>query len=128
MAHLGARLEAVRPGYAEIHLPFRSEVRQQDGYVYGGAIASILDSVAGYAAFSLVPADINILTVEYKLNFVNPGVGDLIIARGQVVKPGRTLTVVQADAYGRSDGAEKLVATSIQTLMALPYPKDRPRG
>ena len=64
MAHLGARLEAVRPGYAEIHLPFRSEVRQQDGYVHGGAIASILDSVAGYAAFSLVPADINILTVE----------------------------------------------------------------
>jgi uncharacterized protein (TIGR00369 family) len=128
MAHIGAKLAAVRAGYVEIHLGVRPELRQQHGFVHGGAIASILDSAAGYAAFSLLPAESTILTVEYKLNFVNPAEGDVIVARGQVVKPGRTLTVVQADAYAKVNGAEKLVATSIQTLMTLPDRTDGPRG
>ncbi len=119
MAHLGASLVELRPGFAEIRLPFAPFVRQQHGYVHGGAIASVLDSAAGYAAFSLMPADATVLTVEYKLNFVNPGEGEAVIARGRVVKSGRTLSVVQADAYARTGGKEVLIATSIQTLMAL---------
>ena len=128
MELLGATLEAVRPGYAEIHLPARAELRQQHGFVHGGAIASVLDSAAGYAAFSLMPADATVLTVEYKLNLLAPGQGALLVARGRVVKPGRTLTIVQADAYARADdGRETLCATSIQTLMALPGRPDAPR-
>lgn len=128
MAHLGAVLATVSPGFAEIHLPARREMQQQHGYFHGGSIASVLDSAAGYAAFSLMPADATLLTVEYKLNFVAPGQGARLIARGQVVKPGRTLTVVQADAFAMVDGKETLCATSIQTLMALPGRADAPKA
>lgn len=128
MAHLGATLRAVRPGFCEIALPGGPHLRQQHGYYHGGSIASVLDSAAGYAAFSLMPADVTILTVEYKLNFLLPGEGDELIARGQVVKPGRTLTVVQADAFVVKDGGERMCATSIQTLMALPGQPDGSRN
>ena len=80
----------------------------------------MLDSAAGYAAFSLMPADVSILTVEYKLNFLAPGQGERIITRGKVVRPGRSLSVVHADAYAVKDGAENLCTTAIQTLMAMP--------
>jgi uncharacterized protein (TIGR00369 family) len=119
MTHLGCELVAIRPGFAEIRMPFRPELRQQHGFFHGGAIASALDSAAGYAAFSLMPEDATVLTVEYKLNFMSPGEGEAILARGQVVKAGRTLSVVQADAYALRGGAETLIATSIQTLMSL---------
>ncbi|MFO0998316.1 MAG: PaaI family thioesterase [Alphaproteobacteria bacterium] len=125
MAHLGATLRTIRPGFCEIALPSGNHLRQQHGYYHGGSIASVLDSAAGYAAFSLMPADVTILTVEYKLNFLLPGEGEELIARGQVVKPGRTLTVVQADAFAVKGGVERMCATSIQTLMALP---GRPDG
>jgi uncharacterized protein (TIGR00369 family) len=125
MAFLGATLRTIRPGFAEIVLPAGPKLRQQHGYYHGGVIASVLDSAAGYAAFSLVPPGMSILTVEYKLNFLLPGEGDELIARGQVVRPGRTLTVVQADAFGAARGAERMCATSIQTLMAI---AERPDG
>lgn len=128
MAHLGARLAVVRPGYAEIHLPARPELRQQHGYYHGGSIASVLDSAAGYAAFSLMPPGATVLTVEYKLNFVAPGQGERLVARGQVIKPGRTLTIVQADAHAVAGGGETLCATSIQTLMALAGRADAPKA
>ena len=128
MAHLGATLRTIRPGFCEIALRARPELRQQHGFYHGGSIASVLDSAAGYAAFSLMPVGMSILTVEYKLNFLLPGEGDELIARGHVVKPGRTLTVVQADAFAVVGGAERMCATSIQTLMALPGRADGPRG
>jgi uncharacterized protein (TIGR00369 family) len=117
---VGATLEAVRPGYVEMHLPGRPDVRQQHGYFHGGAIATIFDSASAYAAFTLIPPHETILTVEYKLNLLAPGKGDRLIVRAQVVKPGRTLTVVQADAFGASAEGESLCATTMQTLMAVP--------
>jgi uncharacterized protein (TIGR00369 family) len=117
---LGATLETVRPGSVEMHLPGRDDLRQQHGYFHGGAIASLFDSASAYAAFTLIPAHETILTVEYKLNLLAPGKGDRLIVRARVIKPGRTLTVVQADAFGASDGGESLCATTIQTLMAVP--------
>ena len=119
MAHLGATLAAVEPGYCEIHLPYRRALTQQHGYIHGGALATIIDSAAGYAAFSLMPADSSVLTVEYKLNILRPGEGELIIARGRVIKPGRSLSVVNADAFAVKGGAETLCVTSIHTLMAM---------
>ena len=119
MAHIGATLAAIEPGACEIHLPYRRALTQQHGYVHGGALATIVDSAAGYAAFSLMPADASILTIEYKLNILRPGEGELMIARGRVIKPGRSLSVVNADVYAVKGGVETLCVTSIHTLMVL---------
>ena len=128
MAHIGAELARVAPGFCEIRMPYRRELTQQHGYVHGGALATIADSAAGYAAFTLMPAGTSILTVEYKLNLLRPGLGEVMVARGRVIKPGKTLTVVSADVYALKDGQESLCLTSIQTLMALPGRPDAPEG
>ena len=119
MNHIGARITSLAPGFCEIEVVSRRELTQQHGFVHGGVLASIADSAAGYAAFSLMPADATILTVEYKLNILRPGDGEVMIARGRVVKPGRTLSVVQSDVFARRGGKEELVLTSLQTLMRL---------
>ncbi|MCW5774582.1 MAG: PaaI family thioesterase [Rhodospirillaceae bacterium] len=119
MEHLGARMTAVAPGFVEIEVAARRELTQQHGFVHGGVLASIADSAAGYAAFSLMPAEATVLTVEYKLNIVRPGRGEAMVARGRVVKPGRSLFVVQADVFARSGRSEEMVVTSLQTLMRL---------
>ena len=126
MGHIGAELTILRPGYCEVELPYREELTQQHGFIHGGAMATIADCAAGYAAFSLMPADSSLLTVEYKLNIVRPGEGEKLIARAQVIKPGRTLTVVNSDVFALKDGDELLCLTSLQTLMALPGRPDAP--
>ncbi len=129
MAHLGARLTALAPGFCEITAGYRRELTQQHGFVHGGVLASIADSAAGYAAFSLMPAGASILTVEYKLNILRPGRGEAMIARGRVLKPGRTLTVVQADVFARgAGGGEEQVVASLQTLMCLAGKADDASG
>ena len=119
MDYIGALITSLAPGYCEITVASRRELTQQHGFVHGGVLASIADSAAGYAAFSLMPADATILTVEYKLNILRPGDGEAMIARGRVVKPGRTLSVVQSDVFASKGGKEELVLTSLQTLMRL---------
>ncbi len=120
MALLGAELTAVAPGYCELRLEHRPEVTQQHGFVHGGALATLVDTAAGYAAFSLMPSDAAPLTVEYKLNLLRPGKGVEMVARARVIKPGRTLNVVQADVYGvDADGDETHCVTSLQTLMTM---------
>ena len=115
MALIGASLAAVEPGYVEINLPFRDDLTQQKGYVHGGILGMICDSACGYSAFSLMPADCSLVTVEYKINILNPALGALV-ARGRVVKPGRTLTVARAEVHA-ADGRH--VASMQQTLMML---------
>lgn len=119
MRFLGAELAAVRPGRCEVRLPFKPELSQQHGFFHGGVIGTIADSAGGYAAFTLMPANAGVLTVEYKLNLLAPGDGDLLIARGEVVKPGRSLVVSRADVVVVKDGREKLCATLLQTLMTM---------
>ena len=116
---IGARMARIEPGFCEIEMPARPEVAQQHGYVHGGALASIADSAAGYAAFSLMDANSAPLTVEYKLNIVRPGEGERMVARAEVIKPGRTLTVVRVEVFGVTGGEERLCVTSLQTLMRL---------
>ncbi|MGE0735072.1 MAG: PaaI family thioesterase [Alphaproteobacteria bacterium] len=120
MQLIGATIEVLRPGYCEIHLPFRRELTQQHGFMHGGVLASIADSAAGYCAFGLMPADSSLLTVEYKLNIVRPGQGEKAIAKARIIKPGNSLFVVNSDVYMVKGGQESLVVTSIQTLMRLP--------
>lgn len=126
MAHLGARLTALAPGFCEIAVDYRRELTQQHGFVHGGVLASIADSAAGYAAFTLMPAEASILTVEYKLNILRPGQGEAMIARGRVLKPGRTLSIVQADVFAWREGREEQVIASLQTLMCLMGKSDAP--
>ena len=122
MTLIGASLGAVAPGAVEIALPFRDDLTQQKGYIHGGIIGMIADSAAGYAAYSLMPADCSLVTVEYKMNILSPATSSLT-ARGEVVKQGRTLTVARAEVYAQ-DG--KHVATMQQTLMMLAGRPDTP--
>jgi uncharacterized protein (TIGR00369 family) len=115
MALIGASLTVVEPGYVEIALPFRQDLTQQKGFVHGGILGMIADTACGYCAFSLMPADCSLVTVEYKINILAPARGSLV-AKGEVVKAGRTLTVARAEVYSE-DG--KHVATMQQTLMML---------
>src|SRR5262245_27574856 len=91
MEFLGAQLRAVEPGETEIVLPFREELSQQHGFIHAGIVTAIADSACGYAALSLMPSGVGVLTVEFKVNLLHPASGGRLVARGQVVKPGRTL-------------------------------------
>ena len=119
MAFIGAKMVKILPGYCEILLPYKSEISQQHGYFHGGIIGTIADNCGGYSAYSLMPADCSVLTVEYKLNLIASGLGEQLVGRGQVVKSGRTLTICRSDVFVIKDGVEKQCATSIVTLMAM---------
>jgi uncharacterized protein (TIGR00369 family) len=122
MALIGASLGAVAPGYVEVALPWREDLTQQKGFIHGGILGMIADTACGYSAFSLMPADCSLVTVEYKINILTPARGSLV-AKGQVVKAGRTLTVARAEVYSE-DGRH--VASMQQTLMMLAGSPDRP--
>ena len=92
MGHIGAELITIRPGFSEIHLPYCNSVSQQHGLFHGGVTASILDTAGGYAGLSLFDADDGVLTVEFKVNLIAPAMGEDLIARGEVVKYGKSLT------------------------------------
>lgn len=119
MALIRATLPVVEAGRTEIHLPHWSGVEQQHGFVHGGVVGMIADSAAGYAAMTTVAAEASVLTVEYKMNLVAPADGEQLIARGRVVRPGRTLIVTQAEVFAVRDGQETLCALMQQTIMAV---------
>jgi uncharacterized protein (TIGR00369 family) len=123
MATLGARITSVLPGEVEIRVPFRLELTQQHGFLHAGVVTSIMDGACGYAAFSLMPEGVGVLTVEFKTNLLAPARGTELIARGRVVRAGRTITVCQAEAMMLTDGKESLVATLLATVMTI---RDRP--
>jgi uncharacterized protein (TIGR00369 family) len=126
MQTIGATLETVAPGRADISLPFRPDLTQQHGYLHAGVVATIADSACGYAAYTLMPADSSVLTVEYKINLLAPARGDHFVARATVLRPGRTLTVAQADVFASTDGTEVRTATLLATLIVLRDRPDRP--
>lgn len=119
MAFMGAELSSVTPGRCEIRLPYKAELSQQHGFFHGGVIGMIADSAGGYAAYTLMPADAGVLTVEYKMNILAPGDGELLIAQGEVIKAGRTLVVSRAEVYVVKDGREIHCASMQQTLMTM---------
>ncbi|HTN67113.1 MAG TPA: PaaI family thioesterase [Burkholderiaceae bacterium] len=114
-----ARLQNLTPGGCEIVLPMSAAVSQQHGYFHGGVIGTIADSAGGYAANTLLLPESECLTAEYKINIVAPGIGDTLIARGTVLKAGRSLVVTRADVFAVRDGAEKLCAVMQQTLFVI---------
>jgi uncharacterized protein (TIGR00369 family) len=119
MATLGIEITGVMPGEVELKMPYAAAYTQQHGFIHAGIITTALDSACGYAAFSLMPDDAAVLTIEFKTSLIAPARGDYFLFRGRVVKPGRTITVCDAQAFAVESGQEKLVATMTGTLMAL---------
>lgn len=119
MEMIGARIVALRPGHCEIELPYRRDLCQQHGYLHAGITTTIADSAAGYAAFSLMPPGASVLTVEFKVNLMAPAAGERFLARGSVIRPGRTLLVVEADVIAEEKSTTKPVAQMLATMMCL---------
>ena len=116
---IDAELVRVAPGCCEIRLPYRDNLSQQHGFFHGGVTTTIADSACGYAGFTLMPADSSVLTIEYKVNFLAPADGDLLIATGTVVKPGRAIIVSEARVLVVKDGRERACASMTETMMVM---------
>ena len=127
MLHLGAELSALGPGDVEIRVAFRPELTQQHHFFHAGVTGAIADTACGYAAYTLMPADSSVLTVEYKMNLLAPADGEELIARARVVRAGKTLTICLADVFVRKGGAEKHCATMLSTVMCIAGRVDGPR-
>ena len=117
MPYLGMTIERVAPGAVETALVNRPELTQQLGALHGSFVTALADGAAGYAAMTLMPADAEVVTVELKINFLRPALGERFVARGRVLKPGRTLSICQGDVYGVTGDRETHVATLVATMM-----------
>src|SRR3954463_12834217 len=120
MRTLGIAITRLDPGEVDLAMAYSAEFTQQNGFVHAGIITAGLDTACGIAAFTLMPANSDILTVEFKTNLLAPARGDRFVFRARVIKPGRTLTVCEAQAFAEHDGAQNLIAAMTGTLMALP--------
>ncbi|MGB0367820.1 MAG: PaaI family thioesterase [Flavobacteriales bacterium] len=119
MEHIGAELIDVQPGFCEMHVPFNENLTQQNGFFHAGVISTVADNVAGYASLSLMNEHSTVLSVEFKLNLIRPGAGELLIGKGEVLKYGKTLTVCRADVFIVMDGIEKLCAAAQLTMIEI---------
>lgn len=128
MAHIGASLLTVEPGHVAIRLPHAHHNTQQHGFVHGGMVGMIGDSACGYAAYTLMPADSSVMSVEYKINFLDPAAGDELVAHGRVRKSGRTLSVCDMEVTAVTNGVEKTIASGVVTLICLQGRSDRPKN
>ncbi len=116
LAFLGVEAGAIEPGRVELRLAWRRALAQNHGYFHGGVIATLADNAAGGAAGTLASEDALCLTAEFKINFVAPGRGEFLVARGEVIKPGRRLTVARAEVFAVTEGVERMCATALVTL------------
>ena len=120
MATIGAELTQVTPGIVEIEMPYSAALTQQHGFLHAGVISAALDSACGCAAFSLMPENASVLTIEFKVNLLAPGKGERFLFRASVTKPGRTIVVADGQAYAfAADGEAKLIATMTGTMMTV---------
>lgn len=120
MGLIGAKLTRVEPGIVEITLPYRADLAQQHGYLHAGIVTTIADSACGYAAYSLMPQDSEVLSVEFKVNLLRPAKGEVFLASAEVVKGGKTLTVVRADVFSLDQTEQRtLIATMLGTMICV---------
>lgn len=117
MESIGARLRQVAPGEVEIDAPVREDLSQQHGYLHAGVVTALLDSACGYSALTLSPPGTEVLSVEFKVNFLAPASGTVVVARGRVVRAGRSITVCAGDAVVTDDSRETTVATMLATML-----------
>ena len=116
---IGATIQRIEPGKVEIGFDYDKRLTQQHGFIHAGVLSTVLDSACGYAAYSLMPEDAGVLTIEFKINLLSPAKGDRFVARGEVKKPGRTITVADGQLVTWEGEKEKLIATMTGTLMTI---------
>ncbi|CAD7043972.1 PaaI family thioesterase [Pseudorhizobium halotolerans] len=119
METIGAELTRIEQAMVEIELPFDPQLTQQHGLMHGGIISTALDTACTYAAFSVIPPDASLLTIEFKVNLMSPGRGDRFLFRGEITKPGSTIIVADGRAYAIADGPAKLIASMTATMMVV---------
>lgn len=119
MTTIGASLTHIEAGQVQIRLPFSDTLLQQHGFIHAGIITTIVDSACGYAGLTLMPEDTEVLTIEFKTNFLSPAKGDYFLATGQVIKAGRTITVCEGHVTAHDGDNEKLIVTMQATMMAV---------
>jgi uncharacterized protein (TIGR00369 family) len=119
MHTMGVKLTGVEPGVIELELPYRTDLTQQHGFIHAGVISTVLDTACGYAAYTLMPADAAVLSIEFKVNLMAPAKGELIRVRAEVKRAGRNITVCSADAFALDNGQSKIVATMLGTMMCI---------
>jgi len=119
MGTIGARLTRVEAGEVDIELDVRDDLVQQHGFLHAGVLATAADSACGYAALSLMPVGVAVLSVEFKINLLAPAAGDRIVARGRVIRAGKTVTVCWGDVTAYAGESERLVATMVGTMMTV---------
>lgn len=117
---IGCRIDNIAPGFMEISLPIEAQLAQAHGFVSGSIIGALADVAGGYAAYTVTPAGITMLTAEYKINFINPARGDRLVGRGYLIKPGSRLSVARSEVYATSNGSETQVAEALMTMISLP--------
>lgn len=122
MRHLGAELTRVDPGAVDIEVPFSGDLTQQQGFFHGGVTTAILDTACGYSALALMPAGSEVLSVEFKVNLLAPARGEALVARGRVLRSGRTITVCQGDAFATTPDSELHCATMTATMIRVDVP------
>lgn len=126
MALIGGAIEELAPGACKVALPMRGDLAQQRGFLHGGVTTALADTAAGFAAFSLMPANSAPLTVELKINLMSPAVGECFIAEAQVLRSGKTLTIVEVDVKAQRSGERKLIARMLATMICLENTSDAP--
>jgi uncharacterized protein (TIGR00369 family) len=124
MKMLSTRLTRIALGEADIELPYKADFCQSHGFIHGGIIGTLLDTACGYASFTLVPADSDVLTIEYKTNFLAPAIGEILFGRGRALRQGKSIIVCEAEGVVTSNGVEKLVAKMTATIMVVPVQPD----
>ena len=124
MQALGIELKEIGPGRCTLVAGHHSDLLQQQGYFHGALIGAMLDSAGGYAAYSLMPPQSEVLAIEYKVNFLAAAEGERLVARGKVVKPGRTLSVTSVEAFCVQGDVERLCAVMLQSLIRVPLSMD----
>src|SRR5436190_4380198 len=117
MKLIGAQLLLVEPGIVEITVPYRLDLTQQNGFMHAGVLTTIADSACGYAAYTLMPSGANVLSVEFKVNLLRPAQGREFLARAEVIKAGKTLTVVGADVFAMQDQSDRILVARMQGTM-----------
>ncbi len=117
MQTIGALIGEILPGEVHINLPYSDHIVQQDGFLHAGIVTTIVDSACGYAAFTLMPANSRVLSVEFKVNLMSPAVGERFVAVGKVIKAGRTITVCAGEVFAYQAGERKLVALMQATMI-----------
>ena len=111
--------EVIKKGFFQSKVIVKEHHRQQDGFIHAGVMATMADHTAGYSAFTIVPEDYQILTIEFKVNFLRPAYGDSLICRSRVIREGSQIIISESEVFDSREGEETLVAKAIITLMAV---------